>query len=95
MFPPIELLTKDGYDLQFGTNVIGHFLLTKELLPTLEAGAQSSPDKTARIVNTSSSASLFYTIYWETLKDTSARKNLGTHLLYCQSKFVSLSSAMS
>ena len=23
MFPPVELVTVDGYDLQFGTNVLG------------------------------------------------------------------------
>jgi len=23
MFPPVELVTADGYDLQFGTNVLG------------------------------------------------------------------------
>ena len=27
MFPPIEQLTADGYDLQFGTNVLGPFNL--------------------------------------------------------------------
>ena len=25
MFPPVERLTADGYDLQFGTNVLGKF----------------------------------------------------------------------
>ena len=29
-------LTKDGYEIQFGTNVMGHFLLTRELLPLLQ-----------------------------------------------------------
>jgi NAD(P)-dependent dehydrogenase (short-subunit alcohol dehydrogenase family) len=89
MVPPVEMLTRDGYDLQFGTNVIGHFLLTTELLPLLEAGAQSSSDKTARIVNTSSSASVFYTINWNALNDTPERKRLGNQILYAQSKFVS------
>jgi retinol dehydrogenase-12 len=89
MVPPIEQLTNDGYDLQFGTNVVGHFLFTTELLPLLEAGAKSSSDGTARIVNTSSSASLGYTINWEALKDTPQRKKVGNQLLYCQSKFVS------
>jgi retinol dehydrogenase 12 len=26
MFPPVEQITADGYDLQFGTNVLGLFL---------------------------------------------------------------------
>ena len=41
-------LTEDGFERQFGTNHIGHFALTKELMPLVEAGA----DK--RIVNLSS-----------------------------------------
>jgi len=90
MTPPVDQLTADGYDLQFGTNVIGHFLLTMELLPLLEAGAKSSSDGTARVVNTSSSGSLGYTINWDALKDTPKRKKLGTGLLYFQSKFANV-----
>lgn len=42
--------TSDGFETQFGTNHIGHFALTKELMPLVEKGA----DK--RIVNLSSRA---------------------------------------
>ncbi|KAK7682530.1 hypothetical protein QCA50_014330 [Cerrena zonata] len=87
MTPPIELLTADGYDLQFGTNVIGHFLFTKLLLPALLAGKQSSPDKHARVIATSSSAAYFSTINYDTLRDGPARKKKGTQQLYAQSKF--------
>ncbi|KAF9475748.1 NAD(P)-binding protein [Pholiota conissans] len=87
MVPPIDQLTAQGYDLQFGTNVLGHFYLTKLLLPTLLAGAKSSPDGKARIVNTSSSASVFASkIDFNTLGDTAARKKKGQSMLYCQSK---------
>lgn len=40
--------TKDGFESQFGTNHLGHFALTKELMPLVEAG------KNKRIVNLSS-----------------------------------------
>jgi NAD(P)-dependent dehydrogenase (short-subunit alcohol dehydrogenase family) len=42
--------SKDGYELTFAINYLSHFLLTRELLPLLEAGAP------ARIVNVASGA---------------------------------------
>lgn len=45
--------TKDGYEIQFGTNHIGHALLTKLLMPTLLATAKQ-PGSDVRIVNVSS-----------------------------------------
>ncbi|KAJ7787672.1 NAD-P-binding protein, partial [Mycena olivaceomarginata] len=72
--PPIEQLTAQGYDLTFGTNVLGHFCLTKLLLPTLSATA--SPGKPARVINTSSIAP--------------ARKKMGVNKLYYQSKFANV-----
>ena len=91
MFPPIDQLTAQGYDLTFGTNVLGHFYLTKLLIPALLAGARSSPDKKTRVVNTASSMSLFSRgINFNTLSDGRARKKKSPTMLYCQSKLVSL-----
>ncbi|CAJ1355508.1 unnamed protein product [Effrenium voratum] len=46
--------TIDGYDVQMQTNHLSHFLLTKELFPLLEKGAQLRGE--ARVVNHSSGA---------------------------------------
>ena len=44
--------TKDGFDEQLGTNHLGHFALTAELLPALQKAADAGSD--VRIVNLSS-----------------------------------------
>ena len=51
-------LTTDGYELQFGTNHIGHALVIKKLLPLLEK--QSSEGGDARIVVLTSQAQMFH-----------------------------------
>ncbi|KAJ7486350.1 NAD-P-binding protein [Mycena galericulata] len=53
MISPTDQLTAQGYDLQFGTNVIGHFFLTELLLPALTKSYDESKAP-ARIINTSS-----------------------------------------
>ncbi|KAJ7362597.1 NAD(P)-binding protein [Mycena albidolilacea] len=55
MIPPTDQLTAQGYDLQFGTNVLGHFFLTELLLPALNA-SHTHTSVPARIINTSSAA---------------------------------------
>jgi len=46
--------TKDGYDVQMQTNHLSHFLLTKEIFPLLQKGADLHGE--ARVVNHSSGA---------------------------------------
>lgn len=48
--PPAQ--TVDGYELQFGTNHMGHALLTKILLPVLEQTAKEGGE--VRVVSVSS-----------------------------------------
>jgi len=86
MVPPIEQLTEDGYDLQFGTNVLGHYYFTMLLLPVLLAGTSTSGDGKARVVNTSSSTHMFSNMDLNTFKDGPARKKAGPQKLYSQSK---------
>jgi retinol dehydrogenase-12 len=59
--------TKDGFELAFGTNHLGHFLLTHLLLPRLR---ESTP---ARIVNVSSKSHYRAKgIPWDTLRQPTA-----------------------
>lgn len=92
---PLDQLTDDGYDMQFGTNVLGHYLLTKLLLPTLLSTAKQAGE--ARVINTSSFAHLIGpkgSVEWDTLKpeesgkDWASRRKLGPAGLYNQSKCV-------
>lgn len=41
MTPPTRRETADGFELQFGTNYLGHFALTGHLLPLLKEGRNS------------------------------------------------------
>lgn len=76
--------------MQFGTNVLGHFLFLKLLYPLLAAA--SSPAACARIVWTASSVNYYFRppIKYDTLKDSQARRTLGVTQLYCQSKFATV-----
>ncbi|WP_037360522.1 SDR family oxidoreductase [Amycolatopsis orientalis] len=76
MTPPARQTTKDGFELQFGTNHLGHFALTAQLLPLLRAGG-------ARIVSQVSVAADQHTINWDDLQWE--RKYLGNQA-YSQSK---------
>src|SRR5690606_27857402 len=50
MVPPERQTTSDGFELQFGTNYLGHFALTAHMMPLL----RKAPD--ARVVSLSSVA---------------------------------------
>jgi NAD(P)-dependent dehydrogenase (short-subunit alcohol dehydrogenase family) len=58
MYTPLER-TAEGFELQFGTNHLGHFVLTNLLVPALIAAAPS------RIVNLSSGGHQSSDILWD------------------------------
>lgn len=64
MTPPNRLETKDGFELQFGTNHLGHFALTSQLLPLIQ---QSNY---ARVVTVSSVAARQGAINFDDLQST-------------------------
>ena len=88
MWPPLDALTAEGYDLQWGTNVLGHFYFDELLLPALDAGARSSPDGRARVITTSSGGAYLGKLQYDTMRDGEARRKKTTEDLYFQSKLV-------
>lgn len=81
MLVPARVLTEDGFELQFQTNFLGHYLLTAELLDLLRAG--TAP----RFV---SIGSIAIHTSWINLGDLNAAGNYISWLVYCQSKLASL-----
>ncbi|MBU6531516.1 SDR family oxidoreductase [Streptomyces sp. NPDC057245] len=60
MTPPERQTTADGFELQFGTNHLGHFALVGHLLPLLRAGR-------ARVTSQISVAANQHAINWDDL----------------------------
>lgn len=76
MTPPERQVTVDGFELQFGTNHLGHFALTGHLLPLLRAGK-------ARVTSQTSVAARRGGINWE---DLSWMRSYDGRRAYAQSK---------
>ncbi|XP_028052935.1 short-chain dehydrogenase TIC 32, chloroplastic-like [Camellia sinensis] len=88
MAPPF-MLTQDKIELQFGTNHIGHFLLTNLLLETMKNTARVS-HKEGRIVNVSSEGHRFaYSegVQFDKINDESS---FNTIYAYGQSKLANI-----
>jgi len=85
--------TKEGYEIQFGTNHVGHALLIKLLLPLMENTAEQ-PNADVRIVCLSSRLSFAHPkggIVFDKLKtDQSDLGALGSWYRYGQSKLANL-----
>lgn len=85
MMPPKRQQTEDGFELQFGTNYLGHFALTVRLLPLLCKGNEP------RVVSLSSVAARSGTISFE---DLQAQRNYKPMPVYSQSKLACLMFAL-
>ncbi|KAJ6444631.1 molecular chaperone DnaJ [Purpureocillium lavendulum] len=84
-------LTQDGYEVQFGTNHMGHAFLTNLLLPLLDKTAQSGPDADVRVVVLSSEGHKLGPkpgILFDTLK--TEYSHVDAFVRYGQSKFANV-----
>lgn len=81
MVPPLRQATADGFELQFGTNYLGHFALTAHLMPLLRKG------KNARVVMLSSVAARSGSIDFD---DLQSLRNYHAMQAYSQSKLACL-----
>ncbi len=79
-----EQKTKDGFELQFGVNHLGHFLLNGLLFDVVEKAS-------GRIVVISSIAHKYGRIFWP---DPMMRKDYDPMKAYCQSKLANLMYAL-
>jgi NAD(P)-dependent dehydrogenase (short-subunit alcohol dehydrogenase family) len=86
MNPPKRLETADGFELQFGTNVIGHFALTALMMPAIQLAADESPDR-PRIVTIASIAHKRGRMNFEDLQST---RSYSPFRAYQQSKLANV-----
>jgi NAD(P)-dependent dehydrogenase (short-subunit alcohol dehydrogenase family) len=78
---PGRHVTKDGFELQFGVNHLGHFALTLQLLPLIMKSADP------RIIIVSSGAHIIGKLYFD---DIHLEKNFTTIRAYSRSKLANI-----
>jgi len=90
MVPPIDQLTAQKFDLQFGTNVLGHLLFIQLLYPLLVS--TTTPSDPSRIVWVASSMQYYFNppLKYDWITDTEERKKQDPWSLYMQSKFATV-----
>ena len=86
MAPRQRQQTADGFEIQFGTNVLGHFVLTAVLLPALVRAAVGHPQR-PRVVTIASIAHKQGRIDFDNLLSA---KSYGPMVAYRQSKLADL-----
>ena len=90
MAPKTRELTADGFEMQFGTNVLGHFALTGLLLPALERAAEGG-GKRPRVVTIASIAHKRGRIGFD---DLQSEQSYNPNRAYRQSKLADLMLAL-
>jgi NAD(P)-dependent dehydrogenase (short-subunit alcohol dehydrogenase family) len=86
MAPKKRQETADGFELQFGTNVLGHFVLTALLLPALERATAQSPQR-PRVVTVASIAHKSGRLNFDDLQSEKSYNPMGA---YQQTKLADL-----
>ncbi len=86
MAPKTRTVTEDGFELQFGTNVLGHFALTALLMPALERAAAIQPER-PRVVTIASIAHKRGRLVFDDLQSERAYNPMGA---YAQTKLADL-----
>jgi NAD(P)-dependent dehydrogenase (short-subunit alcohol dehydrogenase family) len=82
---PQRQVTSDGFEMQFGTNYLGHYALTAHLLPQLRRGNQP------RVVNLSSLTHRWGAIHFD---DLQGARSYSPQKAYSQSKLAMLMFAL-
>ena len=90
MIPPVDQLTAQKFDLQFGTNVLGHLLFIRLLYPLLVSA--TTPADPSRIVWVASSMQYYFQppIRYDWITDTEVRRKQDSWYLYMQSKYATV-----
>ncbi|MCQ1572210.1 SDR family oxidoreductase [Neorhizobium galegae] len=83
MTPPHRRTTADGFELQFGTNYLGHFALTAHLLPLLGRGQNPRVVTLSSVAARSSSAAINF-------DDLQAERDYKPMPVYSRSKLACL-----
>ncbi|KAF7542443.1 hypothetical protein G7Z17_g11568 [Cylindrodendrum hubeiense] len=73
---PERTLSKDGIEIHFATNHIGHWLFTCLLMPKFIKAAEGSPNGATRIVNVSSASPMVSCMRWSDINFDTPNKDL-------------------
>lgn len=73
---PERTFNEDAIEMHFGTNVIGHFLLTNLIMPKLIAASKENPEGATRIVNVSSQSPEVSSIRWSDMSFDKENRDL-------------------